>query len=63
MLKTHGILNQLKNCVVAPPWKITVNITIKLVVVSIACLASDTVFLMARAKLMAPRNPAKNNIC
>jgi hypothetical protein len=57
------MLNQLRNCDAAPPWNMTVNMTMRLVVVSMACLASDTVFLIARAKLIAPRKPAQNSMC
>ena len=33
------------------------------VAVKIICLASVKVFLMAKAKAIAPRSPDKNNIC
>lgn len=57
MIETYGILNQVRSCIVAPPWIITVNITIIDVVVNIAFLASDTVFRIASAKDIAPRRP------
>lgn len=43
----------------APPCTITVTITMRDVVVNIACLASDTVLRIARANDMAPRKPVK----
>ena len=51
----------MRSCIVAPPWTITVMITMSDVVVSIACRASDTVFRMANAKDMAPRRPASQH--
>lgn len=57
------MLSQFSRKFEAPPCTITVTITITEVVVSIACLASDTVFRMASAKDMAPRRPAKNSMC
>lgn len=62
-IKTYGILSQFKSLLVAPPCIITVNITIKEVVVNIACRASETVFLIAKAKDIAPLRPAKKSIC
>lgn len=56
---TYGIWNQYKRCRAAPPCIITVIITINEVVVSIVCLASDKVFLIANANDIAPRNPEK----
>lgn len=55
---SHGISSQLRTCRVAPPCRITVTITIREVVVSIACLTSDAVFRMASANDMAPLRPA-----
>lgn len=60
---TYGIFSQLRRKLDAPPWQITVTITIIDVVVNIACRASDTVLRNARLNDMAPRNPAKNSIC
>lgn len=44
---------------VEPPCMMTVNMTMREVVVSIACRASDIVFLIASAKDIAPRKPRK----
>jgi hypothetical protein len=55
----YGILNQVRSCIVAPPCTITVTMTISDVVVNIACLASDIVLRIARAKDMAPRKPVR----
>ena len=49
--------------VVNPPQTRTVAMTMISVVVKISCLASLCVFLIARAKAMAPRSPANTNIC
>lgn len=57
MVITYGILNQFNKGIVAPPWIITVAITINEVVVSIACRASDTVLRMANANDIAPLKP------
>lgn len=56
---THGIWNQFNRFIVAPPWIITVIITISEVVVSIACLCSDRVFRIANAKDIAPLRPKR----
>jgi hypothetical protein len=61
LICTYGILNHVRSCIVAPPCTITVTITISEVVVSIACLASDTVLRIARANDMAPRKPVREN--
>lgn len=58
----YGILNHVRSCIVAPPCTITVTITINDVVVNIACLASDTVLRIAKAKDMAPRKPMEQKI-
>lgn len=60
---TYGIFSQLRRKLDAPPWHITVTITIIDVVVNIACRASDTVLRNARLKDIAPRRPAKNSMC
>lgn len=60
---TYGICKNFSKKFEAPPCVITVTITMSDVVVSIACRASDTVFRMANANDMAPRNPAKNSMC
>ena len=49
--------------VVKPPHTSTVAITMIRVVVKISCLASLCVFLIASAKAMAPRRPAKTSMC
>lgn len=54
---TYGIFNQFNRKLDAPPCITTVNITINDVAVSIVCLASETVFLIAKANDMAPRRP------
>lgn len=51
------MLSHLSRFIEAPPCIITVMITIRDVVVNIACLASDLVFLIAKAKDMAPLKP------
>jgi hypothetical protein len=51
-------LKQVSNCMVDPPSTITVTITTREVAVSIDWRASDTVFLIAKAKAIAPRKPA-----
>ncbi|KAI9578579.1 hypothetical protein GQX74_009153 [Glossina fuscipes] len=48
---------QLSKKFAAPPWMMTVNITIKEVAVSIVWRASDKVFLIAKANDIAPRSP------
>lgn len=52
------MFNHVRSCIVDPPCTITVNITIRDVVVNIAWRASDTVLRIARANDMAPRRPA-----
>lgn len=59
----YGICNQFSKKLEAPPWTITVIITINDVVVNMACRASDTVFRIAKANDIAPLSPAKNSIC
>jgi hypothetical protein len=54
----YGILKQVSSCMVDPPSMITVTITTREVAVSIDWRASDTVFLIAKAKAIAPRKPA-----
>lgn len=58
--KSYGIFSQFSRKLDAPPWMMTVAITISEVVVSIACRASDTVFRMARANDIAPLRPKEN---
>lgn len=60
MRSTHGIFSHFSMLSVAPPCMMTVVMTIMEVVVSIAWRASDTVFLIAKAKDMAPLNPEKS---
>lgn len=60
---TYGICKNFSKKFEAPPCVITVTITMSDVVVNIACRASDTVFRIAKANDIAPRKPAKNNIC
>lgn len=57
LIVTYGTFNQFSNGIVEPPWMMTVAITINDVVVNIACLASDRVFRIARAKETAPLSP------
>ena len=54
---TDGIFSQFRRKLEAPPWIITVAITINDVVVSMACRASETVFLIASANDIAPLRP------
>lgn len=56
-ISTYGTFSQFSNGIVEPPWTMTVAITINEVVVSIACLASDKVFRIAKAKETAPLSP------
>lgn len=63
IFETYGICRNFKRKFEAPPCVITVTITISDVVVSIACLASETVFRIASANDIAPRRPAKNSMC
>lgn len=51
------MLSQFSKKLDAPPCTMTVTITIIDVVVSMACLASDTVFRIANANDMAPLKP------
>lgn len=51
------MLSQFSRKLDAPPCTMTVTITIIDVVVSIACLASETVFRIANANDMAPLKP------
>lgn len=48
---------------VDPPSTITVTITTREVAVSIDWRASDTVFLIAKAKAIAPRRPEEQIDC
>lgn len=59
---TYGTLNQFNKGIVAPPWIITVVITINEVVVNIAWRASDTVLRIANANDIAPRKPKNSRI-
>ncbi len=59
---TNGILNQFNRGMVAPPWIMTVAMTIKDVVVNIICLASDIVLRMASAKDIAPLKPTTETV-
>lgn len=53
---TYGIFKKFNKKFDAPPCVITVTITINDVVVSIACRASDTVFLIAVIKHVTKKN-------
>uniref|UniRef100_A0A1A9Z427 Uncharacterized protein n=1 Tax=Glossina pallidipes TaxID=7398 RepID=A0A1A9Z427_GLOPL len=56
-IETYGIFSQLSKKFAAPPWMMTVKITIKEVAVSMVWRASDKVFLIAKANDIAPRSP------
>ena len=60
---TYCILRHCKTSVVKPPQKRTVTMTIQRVVVKMSCLSWSWVFLMARAKAMAPLSPANISTC
>ena len=48
---------------VRPPLNITVEMVTTQVVVKNSCRTSVTVFLIARAKAIAPRRPANQSMC